>query len=126
MALPPAHLHRIFGLNDVALIWLCYILYAATPFFGGVPAIAAVIINYIKRAEARSGDALVYSHMQWQLATFWLSLLLGAAAVLGSVLLYMSAVGVVLIYPMWIALFIWYAYRIIKGMLAINAGRHVE
>lgn len=127
MSQPPAHPRQIMGLSDTGIIWLGYILYALTPFFGGIPAIVAIIINYIKRADARSGcgDALLHNHMQWQISTFWITLLLIAAAVLASVLLFFSVVGAILIYPLWIGLLIWYAYRLIKGMLAINGGRMV-
>lgn len=123
----PEHPRPNTGLNDTGIIWLCYILYALTPFLGGVPAVVAVIINYIKRTDARSGDgdALLRNHMQWQIATFWTSVILIAAAALVSMLLFMTGFGAILIFPLWIALLIWYAYRIIKGMLAINNGRAV-
>ncbi len=123
----PEHPRPITGLSDTGVIWLCYILYALTPFLGGVPAVVAVIINYIKRADARSGNgnALLRNHMEWQISTFWTGVILIAAAALASILLFLSGFGVVLIFPLWMALLVWYAYRIIKGMLAINDGRTV-
>ena len=112
------------GLSETGIIWLCYALHLAAVFCGGVTAIIALIINYVKRADARRGLAgpLTASHMQWQITTFWLSLLFLAIAGLLSVVLALSVVGLLLVYPVWIGLFVWYVYRILRGMLCLNSG----
>lgn len=122
---------RILGLSDTGIIWLCYALHALSLICGGITSVAALIINYIKRGDARqapAGDreaALVLSHMNWQISTFWLTLALSLVTALATLLLALSVVGAVLIYPLWLGLLAWYAYRLIKGMLAINSGRGV-
>src|SRR6187455_1546272 len=64
----------IYALHAFSL--LTGILGAATvvgAFLTGWPSIIAVILNYIKRGEARG--TWVDSHFQWQIRTFWFGLL---------------------------------------------------
>jgi uncharacterized membrane protein len=42
-------------------------------FVFGVPSIIAVVINYLKREEARG--TFLESHFRWQIRTFWFALL---------------------------------------------------
>ena len=42
-------------------------------FIGSVPSIVAVILNYVKRGDARGTWA--ESHYRWQIRTFWYALL---------------------------------------------------
>src|ERR671911_2241306 len=42
-------------------------------FVFGVPSIIAVVINYVKRGEARG--TFLESHFRWQIRTFWFALL---------------------------------------------------
>ena len=50
---------------------ICYALYAVS-FLVGITAIAAIILNYIKREDARG--TWVDSHYRWQIRTFWITL----------------------------------------------------
>ena len=64
----------IYALHAFSL--LTGILGAATvvgAFLTGWPSIIAVILNYIKRGEARG--TWVDSHFRWQIRTFWFGLL---------------------------------------------------
>lgn len=118
---------QILGLSEVGIIWLCYALHSLSIFCGGITSLPAIIINYIKRADARKGldSALTLSHMQWQIETFWMTLALAIAASILSAVFLLSVVGAILIYPLWLALSIWYIYRMLRGMLALNSGRTV-
>ena len=63
----------IYGLHAFSL--LTGILGAATvvgAFLTGWPSIIAVILNYVKRSEARG--TWLESHFRWQIRTFWLYL----------------------------------------------------
>src|SRR5499426_438842 len=62
--------HVIYGLHAVSLI--TGIITAATivfAFLTGWPSIVAVILNYVKRSEARG--TWLESHFRWQIRTFW-------------------------------------------------------
>lgn len=69
--------------------------------------IAGVIINYVKRDDART--TLVESHFRWQIRTFWFGLLWGAIGGLTSII----GIGAVILF----AAYVWVMYRIIRGWL---------
>jgi len=108
--------------DERGVIWLAYILHACAFFTGGLSSVAALIINYIKRHDQ---NLLMASHMQWQIETFWRAVLGCAALGVICFFLVLSVVGVVFVYPLIAVLAIWYAYRLIKGMLALNIRQPV-
>src|ERR671914_434467 len=64
----------VYALHTLSL--LVGITTAATivgAFVFGVPSIIAVVINYLKKEEARG--TFLESHFRWQIRTFWFSLL---------------------------------------------------
>ncbi len=90
-------------------------------FLFGWPSIIAVIINYVKRGEARG--TWLESHFTWQIRTFWFAVLwatvvFGLGALLAIVLIGFAiwAVGL-------FALGIWAIYRIARGWLALQDRR---
>lgn len=102
--------------QERALRKLTHVLYALYALFwltGGVTAIVAIIINYIKRDDA--AGTLYASHFTWQIRTFWWSVVW---AVLGVAL----AVVVVGFAILWV-LGIWTLYRIVKGWLYLNDNK---
>jgi len=94
------------------LTTVIYALYAAS-FLIGITAIAAIIINYIKRSEV--AGTFLESHFRWQIRTFWFGLLWG---IIGAVL-FVVVVGWFIL----IANAIWIIYRIAKGWLNLNDGK---
>ena len=100
------------GLKTVTT--LVYALQALS-FLWGITAIVGVIINYVKREDARG--TVYESHFDWQIRTFWWGLLW---AVLG-VLLAVVLVGFVVMFVAWI----WMIYRVIKGWLKLIEGKPV-
>jgi uncharacterized membrane protein len=73
-----------------------------------VPAfIAGVIVNYVKRDDARG--TFLQSHFRWQIRTFWFGLLWAVVAGLTMVIVIGFVVMAVDV--------IWIMYRIIKGWL---------
>lgn len=96
------------------IVLACYILYAAS-FFVGITAIVAVVLNYLKRNEAKG--TWLESHFTWQINTFWCSLIIGVLAFITFFFLIGWLVA--------IAGFVWFIYRIVKGFLAFNEGRPV-
>lgn len=101
---------QLASLKQITLI--CYILYAVSAFVG-LTAIAAILINYIKRDDTRG--TLYESHFTWQIRTFWWSLLW---AVIGVVTMIIGVGFIVLI-----ADALWVIYRIVKGFLNWNDNK---
>jgi uncharacterized membrane protein len=101
------------------LTLIVYILQAITVPTGGLTAIVAVVINYVK-LEDMAGTWLA-SHFRWQIRTFWFSMLWGA---LGGILAF-TIVGIVLALPIWAATGIWIIYRIVKGVLRLMENKEM-
>jgi uncharacterized membrane protein len=92
-------------------------------FVFGWPSIIAVVINYVKRGEARG--TWLESHFTWQIRTFWFALLWATVVFLFGLPLTLVIVG----FAVWIVGFfllgIWAIYRIARGWMALNARRAV-
>ena len=105
----------VYALHSFAIV--VGIVGAATvlgSFLGSIPSIAAVILNYVKRGDARG--TWVESHYRWQIRTFWYALLW---AVIGTILVF-TIVGAVIGFPVLIALTLWLIYRIARGWLRLG------
>jgi uncharacterized membrane protein len=90
-------------------------------FVFGWPSIVAVIVNYVKRGEARG--TWLESHFRWQIRTFWFALAWVLLVGLVGGLLTIFLVGFVIL---WIGLFLlglWAIYRIARGWLALKDRR---
>jgi len=90
-------------------------------FVFGWPSIIAVIINYVKRGEARG--TWLESHFRWQIRTFWFALLWVIVVAIVGGLLTIVVIG----FAIWvIGLFIlglWAIYRIARGWLRLSDRR---
>ncbi|HEY9380221.1 MAG TPA: hypothetical protein VIQ01_03145 [Burkholderiales bacterium] len=105
----------VYALHSFAIV--VGVVGAATvlgSFLGSVPSIAAVVLNYVKRGDARGTWA--ESHYRWQIRTFWYALLW---AVIGTILVF-TIVGAVIGFPVLIALTLWLIYRIARGWLRLG------
>lgn len=114
--------HIVYALHAVSLVVGAF---GAASIIGsfifGWPSIIAVIINYVKRGEARG--TWLESHFTWQIRTFWYALLWAAIVLLVSIPLAVILIGI----GTWIvgmfALGIWAIYRIARGWLALKDGK---
>lgn len=90
-------------------------------FVFGWPSIIAVVINYVKRADARG--TWLESHFTWQIRTFWFAMLW--AFVIGAVgaLLAIVLVGFAIWAVGFFVLGLWAIYRIARGWLALRDRR---
>ena len=90
-------------------------------FLFGWPSIIAVVINYVKRGDARG--TWLDSHFGWQIRTFWYALLWAAVVALISAPLTLVVVG----FGTWaIGMFllgVWAVYRIARGWLRLKNGQ---
>jgi uncharacterized membrane protein len=127
------------GNVDSSLVTICHVTYAlhalglAIGAFGaasvvgaflfGWPSIIAVIVNYIKRGDARG--TWLESHFTWQIRTFWFALLWAAIIGLTGLVLAIVLIG----FAIWaVGLFIlgvWAIYRIARGWLRLNSKQAV-
>ena len=90
-------------------------------FIFGWPSIIAVIINYVKRSEARG--TWLESHFTWQIRTFWYALLWAVIVFAVSVPLAIILIGLGTWVVGMFALGIWAIYRIARGWLALKDGK---
>lgn len=117
-ASPPESLltvtHVVYGLHAFsALTGLMSAAFVVTAFLTGWPSIIAVIINYVKRGEARG--TWLESHFSWQLRTFWFALL-------WLIIAWLVGITVILLFPALLIVIgtgIWVLYRIVRGWLAL-------
>jgi uncharacterized membrane protein len=107
------------GLSSAkSLAWWLYIGHAASFLFSlGLFSFIPLIINYIKRDE--TAGTFVYSHHTWQIRSFWWYL---AWMLLGAVM-FMTIIGIPLAWLVWLGAWLWKAYRLIKGLLDLNANK---
>ena len=104
----------IYGLHALsALGGILTPAFVVTAFITGWPSIIAVIINYLKRDEARG--SYLESHFRWQIRTFWFAV----AWVMVALLLAFTFVGIPFaIVIAWVA-GLWVLYRIARGFLRL-------
>lgn len=110
--------HLVYALHALSL--LIGITTAATivgAFVFGVPSIIAVVINYLRRDEARG--TFLESHFRWQVRTFWFALLW---CVIGG-LLFLTLLGIPLALGVFFATGLWAIYRVARGWLALKDRR---
>jgi uncharacterized membrane protein len=110
--------HLVYALHALSL--LIGITSAATiigAFVFGMPSIIAVIINYLKRGEARG--TFLESHFRWQIRTFWFGLLW---CLLGG-FLFVTFIGIPFAIVVIIAAGLWVIYRVVRGWLALRDRR---
>ena len=92
-------------------------------FIFGWPSIIAVIINYVKRGDARG--TWLESHFTWQIRTFWFSMLWACIIFVTGALLAIVLVGFAIWFFGLFALGCWAIYRIASGWLRLNDGRAI-
>jgi uncharacterized membrane protein len=104
----------IYGLHAFsAFSGLLSPAFVVTAFLTGWPSIIAVIINYVKRADARG--TYLETHFRWQIRTFWYA----ALWLLLALLLAVTFIGIPLaILIAWCA-GLWVLYRIVRGWLRL-------
>ena len=92
-------------------------------FIFGWPSIIAVIINYVKRPEMRG--TWLESHVDWQIRTFWWAFFWTCLIGVTGFVLAIVIVGFAIWAIGFTLLGLWAIYRIVRGWLALQAGRVV-
>jgi uncharacterized membrane protein len=86
-------------------------------FLVGWPSIIAVILNYIKRDDARG--TWLESHFRWQIRTFWYGLLWVSLCAIFVV--FTLGIGLLIV---WLPLAVvagWFIYRVLRGWMRLSA-----
>ena len=113
--------------------------FAAATVFGvfafGWSSLLAVVLNYLKRAEARG--TWLESHYTWQIRTFWTAFPIAVVIALAGVGLIVATItaaagngvpeamtaGFLFWGVAWVLLGAWALYRVIRGWTALGARR---
>jgi uncharacterized membrane protein len=101
--------------GDRTVMHVLYAMHTLAWFSGGIFAVIALIINYIRRAD--EVDALYIDHHSYMIRTFWWTML-----------------WLVLLSPLWLLFFFpgaaayaivwfWYLYRCIRGWMRFSSNR---
>lgn len=101
--------------GDRTVMHVLYGLHTLAWFSGGVFAVIALIINYLRRSD--EADTLYIAHHNYMIATFWWTLLW---------LVLLSPLWLLIILPGAIAygiVWLWYLYRCVKGWMRFNTDR---
>ena len=110
----------IYAMHAISL--LTGIFGAATiigAFLIGWPSIIAVILNYVKRSDARG--TWLESHFRWQIRTFWYGLLWVSLCFLFIAVTF--GIGILIAWLPLAIVSVWFVYRIVRGWLALREGR---
>jgi uncharacterized membrane protein len=94
------------------VVTVVYALQAAG-FVTGIAWIVAIVIDYVKRDDAKG--TWLESHFSWQIRTFWWGLLWGVIGAITTLIV----VGFAILF----ADAIWIIYRIVKGWLNLAEGK---
>lgn len=92
-------------------------------FIFGLPSIVAVIMNYVRRRDARG--TFLESHFRWQIRTFWWALFWAIGVYAVSLPLMLILVGFA---TLWLGvglLAVWLTYRVLRGWLALRDRRRM-
>jgi uncharacterized membrane protein len=92
-------------------------------FIFGWPSIIAVIINYVRRGDARG--TWLESHFDWQIRTFWIAVGLSILIAAVSAILVLVVIGLITWPIGFFALGVWAIYRIAKGWMALRDRRAI-
>ena len=120
-----SYTHWMYALHTLSA--LMGVFTAATiigSFVFGIPSVAAVIMNYVRRDEARG--TWLEGHFSWQLRTFWFAalafLLIG---LFSAPLVLLLGLGILTWMLGAFVVGVWILYRMARGWLRLKDGRPV-
>jgi len=88
-------------------------------FLSGWPSIIAVVLNYIKRSEARG--TWLDSHFRWQIRTFWFGLFW--ISLCGVFIIATFGIGLLFVWLPMGLVGLWFVYRIVRGWVTLGDRR---
>ena len=93
----------------------------AAEFVFSVPALVAVVMNYVRRPQVRG--TWLDSHFRWQIRSFWIALIALIAVRLVFGPLSWIWIGLPFLWLGYGIIGIWAIYRVARGWLALREGR---
>jgi len=118
--LPIRLTHVIYGLHAVSLVTgIVGVATVVGAFLTGWPSIIAVILNYVKRSEARG--TWLASHFRWQIRTFWFGLLW--VTLCGVFVVATLGIGLLIAWLPLAFVGVWFVYRVLRGWLRLMDRR---
>lgn len=100
--------------------WWLYVAHAVSFFFTlGLFSFIPLILNYVKRPETEG--TFVHSHHGWQIRSFWWYVVWMAVGWI----LFATIIGILFAWVIWVAAWVWKAYRLIRGFIALNNNEPV-
>ena len=113
--------HVLYALHGFsALMGVLGSAFIVTAFLTGWPSIIAVIVNYVKRSDARG--TWLDSHYGWQIRTFWWAVLWVVLAVL----LIFTVIGIPFAWLLAVIVGLWVLYRILRGWTSLANRRPIQ
>jgi uncharacterized membrane protein len=112
--------HVLYAMHGFsALMGVLGSAFIVTAFLTGWPSIIAVIINYVKRGDARG--TWLDSHYGWQIRTFWWAVLWVAIAAI----LIVTVIGIPFAWLLAVIVGLWVLYRILRGWTSLAHKRPI-
>jgi uncharacterized membrane protein len=106
---------------QTGLTHILYLLHGLAPFTAWLLAPVAVVIAAVTRDKVTG--TWLDTHYSWLARTFWWGLMWIVINWIITGILFVTLVGILLIWIPWTILFIWYLYRVIRGWLLLNDGK---
>ncbi|MEI6304349.1 MAG: hypothetical protein WCR74_23170 [Betaproteobacteria bacterium] len=107
--------HVIYALHAVSVLsGMLTPVTIVSAFATGWPSIIAVILNYIKRDDARG--TFLESHFRWQIRTFWFTLMWLCIILL----FWLTLLGIPIAVIMSFVVGVWVLYRVLRGWLTLQ------
>ena len=119
-----SYVHIMYALHALAaFIGITSAVTVVGQFIFGLPSIIAVIMNYLRRSEARG--TWLESHFTWQLRTFWFAALWVVLIAVASAPFMLILVGF-FTFALGLAIIgAWVIYRVARGWLTLKDGKSI-
>jgi uncharacterized membrane protein len=119
-----SYVHIMYALHALAaFIGITSAVTVVGQFIFGLPSIIAVIMNYLRRSEARG--TWLESHFTWQLRTFWFAALWVVLVAVASAPFMLILVGF-FTFALGLAIIgVWVIYRVARGWLTLKDGKSI-
>lgn len=86
-----------------------------------LPSLIAIILAYVRRAEAEG--SWLESHFSWQIRTFWYAWLWTVVTSIIAIPLLLFGASLWLSLGVFVLIVLWVMYRVARGWAALRAGR---
>jgi uncharacterized membrane protein len=108
--------HIIYGIFAFSAISAATFVGLLVSFVGFV----GVIMAHVFKSDAKG--TWLESHYEWLIKTFWWSFAIGLVGWIFAV----TIVGIVVAVPIWAILFVWTAYRLIRGWMNLFREKAIQ